>query len=223
VLVIQPRSSGTGHAEGTGAVRRHASQAQTPRPFIARARMSREGDRSMTTPAPPRNDSVGGPDAGWVEAVIEIPKGSRNKYEYDHRRGVFRLDRVLYSSVHYPTDYGFIDETLSGDGDPLDILVIVEEPTFTGCRLRARPIGTLQTVDAKGSDEKILAVPVDDPRFNGIDELDQLHPHWALEIATFFGTYKELQGEAVDVKGWHSAQAAWRVIAESRERFTQQG
>jgi inorganic pyrophosphatase len=175
------------------------------------------------TIAPNAHDAdLGGPEAGWVEAVIEIPKGSRNKYEYDHRRGIFRLDRVLYSSVHYPTDYGFIDHTLSGDGDPLDILVIVEEPTFTGCRLRARPIGTLETQDAKGRDEKILAVPVDDPRFTGIAELDQLHEHWAKEIATFFGTYKELQGEAVEVRGWHGAQAAWKTIAEARERFSRE-
>ncbi len=161
-------------------------------------------------------------EQGWVEAIVEIPRGSRNKYEYDHVRGIFRLDRVLYSSVHYPTDYGFIDETLSGDGDPIDILVIVEEPTFTGCHLRARPIGTLDMRDEKGEDEKILAVPVDDPRFIGIDDLEQLHEHWTKEIASFFRTYKELQGAEVEVRGWHDAGAAWRVIAEARERWRQQ-
>lgn len=166
---------------------------------------------------------LGGPEVGWIEAVIEIPRGSRNKYEYDPRRGVFRLDRVLFSSVHYPTDYGFIEQTLSGDGDPLDILVIVEEPTFTGCRLRARPIGTLEMRDAKGMDEKILAVPVDDPRFAGISDLSQLHEHWTREIATFFSTYKELQGEAVEVKDWHGSRDAWQVIIEARERFAAQG
>src|SRR5215471_1514644 len=85
----------------------------------------------------------GGREKGWVEAMVEIPRGSRNKYEYDHERGVFRLDRVLYSSVHYPTDYGFLPNTLSGDGDPLDVLVVVDEPTFPGCLMRVRPIGTL--------------------------------------------------------------------------------
>lgn len=159
----------------------------------------------------------------WVEAIVEIPRGSRNKYEYDHARGIFKLDRVLYSSVHYPTDYGFIGDTLSGDGDPIDILVIVEEPTFTGCHLRARPIGTLDMLDEKGQDEKILAVPVDDPRFNGINDLGQLHEHWMKEIASFFRTYKELQGQEVEVRGWHGADVAWRLIAEARARFREQG
>ena len=97
-----------------------------------------------------------------IEAVVEIPKGSRNKYEFDHTTGSIRLDRVLYSSVHYPTDYGFIPGTLSLDGDPLDVLVVVDEPTFTGCHVRVRPIGTLIMVDEKGEDEKILAAPYDD-------------------------------------------------------------
>ena len=155
----------------------------------------------------------------WVEAVIEIPRGSRNKYEFDHERGVYRLDRVLYSSMHYPTDYGFVDETLAGDGDPLDILVIVEEPTFPGCHLRARPIGTLDMLDEKGPDEKILAVLEDDPRFAGITDVRQLQEHWVKEIAAFFRTYKELQGVAVEVRNWHGADEAWRVIEEARARY----
>src|SRR5713101_4283059 len=144
----------------------------------------------------------GGREHGWVEVIIEIPRGSRNKYEYDHDRGIFRLDRVLYSSVHYPTDYGFIAHTLSGDGDPLDVLLVVEEPTFPGCHVRARPIGTLTMVDEKGVDEKILAAPVDDPRFAGIQVLDDLPAHWLREIATFFRTYKELQGLQTEVRDW---------------------
>ncbi len=164
----------------------------------------------------------GSRDDGWVEATIEIPRGSRNKYEYDHERGIFRLDRVLYSAVHYPTDYGFIDGTLGGDGDPLDILVIVEEPTFPGCRVRARPIGTLLMADSKGEDEKILAVPVDDPRFSDLVTLEDLHGHWQREIATFFRTYKELQGEMTDVRGWADVEAAWRVIEVSRQRHEAQ-
>lgn len=175
----------------------------------------------MTTTGPDQPDEpTAGP--GWVEAVIEIPRGSRNKYEFDHERGVFRLDRVLYSSVHYPTDYGFIADTLSGDGDPLDILVVVEEPTFPGCHLRARPIGTLDMVDEKGPDEKILAVLADDPRFSGIHRIGDLQEHWIKEIAAFFRTYKELQGEAVDVRGWHDVEIAWRIIGEARERHAHQ-
>ena len=161
----------------------------------------------------------GGHADGWVGVLVEIPRGSRNKYEFDHEAGIFRLDRVLYSSVHYPTDYGFIPETLSGDGDPLDILVIVDEPTFTGCYLRARPIGTLITRDEKGQDEKILAVPRDDPRYDPIIDLPYLSEHWLKEIATFFRTYKELQGIQTEVRDWFRRDEAWRIIEEARDRF----
>lgn len=159
---------------------------------------------------------------GWVEATIEIPRGSRNKYEYDHERGIFRLDRVLYSSVHYPTDYGFLAGTLSGDGDPLDVLVIVDEPTFPGCHLRVRPIGTLTMLDEKGVDQKILAVPLDDPRFTTIRDLSDLPAHWPLEIANFFRTYKELQGVQTEVRDWFHAEAAWQIIEECQRRFESQ-
>ncbi len=169
------------------------------------------------------NDHMrGGRDVGWVEVMIEIPRGDRNKYEYDHVRGILRLDRVLYSSVHYPTDYGFVPGTLSGDGDPLDVLVVVEEPTFPGCYMRARPVGTLTMSDEKGEDEKILAVPVDDPRFNDITDLPMLHEHWPQEIATFFATYKELQGVQTEVHDWANATEAWRVIEECQQQFERQ-
>lgn len=168
---------------------------------------------------PTREYLIGSREEGWVEATIEIPRGSRNKYEYDHERGVFRLDRVLYSSVHYPTDYGFFAGTLAGDGDPLDVLVIVEEPTFTGCRMRVRPVGLLMMIDDKGSDEKILAVPVDDPRFSNFHQLADLQMHWQLEIANFFRTYKELQGVQTDVRDWRDVEEAWGVIEESRKRY----
>jgi inorganic pyrophosphatase len=168
---------------------------------------------------------VGGREQGWIEAMIEIPRGSRNKYEFDHERRIIRLDRVLYSSVHYPTDYGFIPGTLSGDGDPLDVLVIVEEPTFPGCYVRARPIGTMTMTDEKGEDEKILAVPVDDPRFSQTRDLSDLNEHWQKEITTFFRTYKELQPveRQPEVKGWEHTEAAWRVIEECRARFEREG
>lgn len=160
---------------------------------------------------------------GWVEATIEIPRGSRNKYEYDHERGIFRLDRVLYSSVHYPTDYGFLAGTLSGDGDPLDVLVVVDEPTFPGCHMRVRPIAALTMSDEKGLDEKILAVPLDDPRYNTIMHLPDLQGHWPREIAAFFRTYKELQGVQTEVHDWFNAEEAWRLIEECQQRFQSSG
>lgn len=161
---------------------------------------------------------------GWIEAMIEIPRGSRSKYEYDHTRHVFILDRVLYSSVHYPTDYGFIPGTLGGDGDPLDVLVIVEEPSFPGCHVRVRPVGTLLMTDEKGEDEKILGVPVDDPRFGEIHRLEDVKQHWTKEITTFFRTYKELQPVPMqpNVKGWADLEHAWQIIDECRQRFEQQ-
>lgn len=157
-------------------------------------------------------------DEGWIEVVVEIPRGSRNKYEFDHDRGILHLDRVLYSSVHYPTDYGFIPGTLSLDGDPLDVLIVVDEPTFPGCYVRARPIGTLIMIDEKGEDEKILAVPHDDPRFAETRRLNDLPNHWPLEIAAFFRTYKELQGVQTEVRDWHDVEEAWKIIEAARER-----
>jgi len=147
-----------------------------------------------------------------VEAVVEIPKGSRNKYEFDHATGSIRLDRVLYSSVHYPTDYGFIPGTTSADGDPLDVLIIVEEPTFPGCHVRIRPIGVLLMRDEKGLDEKILAVPLADPRFDGIKDLVNIQEHWLSEIKNFFATYKMLEGKETQVEGWQGAPEAWDVL-----------
>ena len=147
-----------------------------------------------------------------VEAVVEIPKGSRNKYEFDHATGSIRLDRVLYSSVHYPTDYGFIPGTTSADGDPLDVLIIVEEPTFPGCHVRIRPIGVLLMRDEKGIDEKILAVPLADPRFDGIKDLVDIQEHWLAEIKNFFATYKMLEGKDTHVEGWQGAREAWAVL-----------
>ncbi len=109
-----------------------------------------------------------------VEAVVEIPRGSRNKYETDHSTGAIRLDRVLFSSIHYPADYGFIPNTQGADGDPLDALILVEEPTFPGCHVQIRPIGVLLMRDEKGVDEKILGVPLADPRFDGIEDIGQV-------------------------------------------------
>lgn len=156
-----------------------------------------------------------------VLAFIEIPQGSRNKYEYDETTRSFVLDRVLFSSVHYPTDYGFIPDTLAEDGDHLDILVIVHEPTFPGCHIPARVLGGLDMSDEKGSDFKVLAVPVGDPRFSHVTSLTDLGDHWQREIETFFATYKLLEPKDTEVLGWHSAEEAYEVIAACRRRFAE--
>lgn len=161
----------------------------------------------------------GSSNNGTVEAVVEVPRGGRNKYEYDDKRGVIRLDRVLYSSVHYPTDYGFIPETLAEDGDHLDILIVVEEPTFPGCRVPARPIAVLNMVEVNGEDQKILAVPVGDPRFETVDDVGDISPHWLREIENFFDTYKALEDVQTCVRGWEGADQARAVIVECAERY----
>ncbi len=155
----------------------------------------------------------------YVEVFVEIPQGSRNKYEYDKARRLFVLDRVLYSSVHYPTDYGFVPDTLAADGDPLDALVIVNEPTFPGCLIRARPIGMLDMYDDKGEDEKILGVPLGDPRFDGVTRLEDVSPHLLREIENFFQTYKTLEDRPTEVRGWRGADAAWAMIEQCRRAY----
>ena len=147
-----------------------------------------------------------------IEVTVEIPTGSRNKYEYDHARGRYVLDRVLYSSVHYPCDYGFIEGSLADDGDPLDVLIVIAEPTFPGCVVRARPIGVLDMKDDKGHDYKILAVAHDDPRWERVAALEDISPHRLREIENFFETYKALEGRETDVSGWLGVDDAWRII-----------
>ena len=154
-----------------------------------------------------------------IEVVVEIPKGSRNKYEYDDERGVFRLDRVLYSSVHYPTDYGYLPDTLAEDGDHLDALIIVTEPTFTGCHISVRPIGVLSMSDERGVDSKVLAVPTRDPRFDEYTDLVNVPSHLLLEIDNFFATYKVLEGKATATLGWSDAHQARGVIDAARKRW----
>jgi inorganic pyrophosphatase len=149
-----------------------------------------------------------------IDVVIEIPKGSRNKYEYDEELGAIRLDRVLFSSVHYPTDYGYIPGTHAPDGDHLDVLVIVEEPTFPGCHIFVRPIGVLEMRDEKGLDHKVIAVPIADPRLNHIYDLSELAPHWLREIENFFATYKTLEEKETEIAGWAGAAHAIEVIHE---------
>jgi len=151
-------------------------------------------------------------DGNTVDAIVEIPRGSRNKYELDPATGAIRLDRVLFSSVHYPGDYGFIPGTRSADGDPLDVLILVEEPTFPGCRVRMRPIGVLEMHDEHGGDQKLLGVPVADPRFAEVNDLGDLSPHWLAEVENFFETYKLLEGKSATVEGWKGTAEAERVL-----------
>ena len=155
-----------------------------------------------------------------VEVTVEIPSGSRNKYEYDHALHRFVLDRVLYSSVHYPCDYGFIAGSMAEDGDPLDVLVVIAEPTFPGCVLRARPVGVLDMADEKGHDYKVLAVAHDDPRWDAAHRLEDLPKHLLREIENFFETYKTLEGRETEVSGWLGVEDAWRIIDEALEAGT---
>ena len=151
-----------------------------------------------------------------VEIVVEIPRGSRNKYEYDEETHVFRLDRVLSSAVFYNFDYGFIEGTRAGDGDHTDALLVIDEPTFTGCRVWARPIGGLEMRDEKGFDFKVLCVALGDAHQQHIERLDQVRPHRLVEIEQFFNTYKALEDKAVDVVGWRDHEAALQVLRDDR-------
>lgn len=148
-----------------------------------------------------------------LDAIVETPRGSRNKYEFDVASASIRLDRVLFSSVHYPGDYGFVVGTKCGDGDALDVLILVEEPTFPGCRVRVRPIGVLLMEDEGGDDEKILAVPQGDPRFAGVNDLSDLPHHWLTEVENFFATYKALEGKSATTGEWKGAKEACLAVA----------
>lgn len=154
-----------------------------------------------------------------VTAVIEIPTGSRNKYELDKASGLFRLDRVLYSAVYYPGEYGLIPRTLSDDGDPLDILVTVQEPTFTGCQIESRPIGVLRMLDRGEPDEKILSVPWQDPRYDHYRDLSDFPEAYLKEIEHFFQIYKDLEGKRVEIIGWEPAAAARSVIEQAVSQY----
>lgn len=160
-------------------------------------------------------------EATIVTVMIEIPKGSRNKYEYDKEKKRLRFDRMLFSAVHYPSDYGFILDTLAQDGDPLDALVLVWEPTFPGCIIEAKPVGLFKMWDEKGPDEKILCVPIFDPLWNHIKELSEVPPHLLKEIEHFFSVYKDLEKKKTGVEGWDDRSAAIRIIEEARQRFRQ--
>jgi inorganic pyrophosphatase len=154
-----------------------------------------------------------------VTAVIEIPSGSRNKYELDKDSGLMRLDRVLYSAVHYPGDYGFIPRTLHEDGDPCDVLVLVNEPTFPGCQIDVRPIGVLMMLDRGEPDDKILAVPSNDPYYAEYFDIADIPQHYLREVEHFFHIYKDLEGRRVQTVGWEKSVKAMRVITDSIARY----
>lgn len=151
-----------------------------------------------------------------VKVVVEIPKGSRNKYEYDPESGRIKLDRVLFSSVHYPADYGFAEETMAEDGDEVDVLVLIEEPTFPGCLIEAKPIGYLEMRDEKGGDNKVIAVPLNYPRWGQTKDLHELPPSLLEEIENFFLTYKKLEYREVRSEGWHNAHEAKGYLKKCR-------
>ncbi len=154
-----------------------------------------------------------------VEALIEIPAGSQNKYEFDKERGVIRLDRVLYSPVHYPTDYGYVDHTLEEDGDPIDVLVLVTNPTVPGCIIDCRIIGVLSMADDKGVDNKLLGVPIKDPRFDQVRDLADVSPHVLREIEHFFRTYKQLENKHTVIRGWQGSAEAAAVFARAKAAY----
>ncbi|WP_185851580.1 inorganic diphosphatase [Blattabacterium cuenoti] len=153
------------------------------------------------------------------DVLIEIPKGSRNKYEFDKKNNLIRLDRVLYSPMSYPTDYGFIPKTLSKDGDPLDALVFLTEPTIPGCLIRVKPIGIFFMTDEKGEDEKIICVPIEDPNYNIINNIEEISFHAKKEIEHFFMEYKYLEGKEVKIGNWKNQKEALFIYEESSLRY----
>lgn len=153
------------------------------------------------------------------DVLIEIPKGSRNKFEYDFELKKIRFDRLLFSSMMYPADYGFIPETLALDGDPLDVLVLGTEPTFPMCVMEVKPIGVFHMADEMGNDEKIICVPVSDPIWNTLNDLSDVNPHQVKEIEHFFQVYKDLEKKKVDVGGWGTAEVAYDIVNKCVDRY----
>ena len=164
-----------------------------------------------TTPTPSQRDTI--------DVVIEIPRGSRNKYEVDHTTGRIRLDRRLFSATTYPTEYGFIPDTLSEDGDPLDVLVLTEDPTFPGCWIEVRPVGVMWMEDDAGRDAKVLCVHHREPRWRDVHDISDLPDEQLAEIEHFFATYKDLEpGKFSITSGFEGRDAAWTEIAASLAR-----
>ena len=157
------------------------------------------------------------------DVLIEISKGSRNKYEYDFDLGRIRFDRLLYSAMTYPAEYGFIPETLALDGDPLDVLVLCTEPIVPGCIMEVKAIGIFNMSDDKGQDEKVICVPTDDPIWNKLNDLSDVNEHTIKEIEHFFKVYKDLENKTVEVQGWGDAAKANKIFDECVERYKTSG
>jgi len=162
-------------------------------------------------------------DDELLHCIVEIPKGSRNKYEWDERLGAIKLDRFLFSSLVYPTDYGYIPKTLADDGDALDVMVIVSEATFPGCVILVKPIALFKMRDEEGEDMKLLCVPITDPNWNHFETLEDVPDQLCDEIEWFFSMYKNPEGKKVEVDGWASKEEAWKALEESRERWCEHG
>ncbi|MDB6020818.1 MAG: Inorganic diphosphatase [Pedosphaera sp.] len=163
--------------------------------------------------------SVGVRVPSFVNAVVEVPLGQANKYEYDPKLQVFRLDRPLYASVHYPCEYGFIPSTLGDDGDALDILVLADRPSFPGCVVEVRPVGMLDMVDQGVADTKILAVAEHNPSYQQIKNYADIYPHLLKEIEHFFTVYKQLENKRTEIAGWRDAAQAKTLIKRCHRRF----
>jgi len=157
-----------------------------------------------------------------VNTIIEIPKGRRSKFEIDKKTGIMRLDRYLYSSSHYPGDYGFIPQTLAEDGDPLDVLVMVNEPTFSGCLIETHVVALFRMSEAGVNDYKVLGVPNTDPLYEHIRDLQDVPNHFLREVEHFFATYKQLEGAEIETAGWAPAADAIREVSLSVDRYVQQ-
>jgi inorganic pyrophosphatase len=181
---------------------------------MAERRKDRSGQPVRT------RDASAFPDV--IEVVVEIPSGSRNKIEYDEGIGVFRLDRVLSSAVFYNFEYGYIDGTRAGDGDHDDAMILLDQPTFTGCHVWARPVGGLEMRDEKGDDFKVLCVALGDPIYEHVDALEDVSPHRLREIEHFFQTYKLLEDKRVEVFGWREREAALKLLRADRKRWQQE-
>jgi inorganic pyrophosphatase len=162
------------------------------------------------------NVPIGAKAPHIFNTVIEIPRGSTNKYEVDSRTGMIRLDRVLYSPLYYPFDYGYIPQTTARDGDTLDVLVMISHPTFPGCIVEAKPLGVLLMKDDKGPDEKIICAATKDPRYEGLHSLDDLEQHLLKEVTHFFEIYKELEEKMVEVIGWKGLDEATALVQRYR-------
>ena len=155
-----------------------------------------------------------------LDCVVEIPKGSRNKYEFDERLGAIKLDRFISASVVYPTDYGYVPNTLAPDGDPLDVLVCVSEPTFPGCVVPSKVIGLFRMADEKGDDDHVLCVPRHDPGWNVLEDVDDIPRQLRAEITHFFTVYKDLDPDRhSEVRGWGTRDEALETVARAREAF----